>query len=269
MTSILKIAGFLDSHLNTADIPDYSPALNGLQLENSSPITKVATAVDFSSATIEKTIAAGANLLIVHHGMFWSGTGPITEANYKRLKSLLDADVAVYSSHIPLDCHPKYGNNVLLAKELGLQPNGKFGAYKEIFIGVSGGPNGYRDNDHATGDGIKTAELFKRVQAYSQSYGGVAVSTPIKENSITRNWAICSGSGASSETLKEAHEKEIDTLIVGEGPHHTAVEAAELGITILYAGHYATETLGVQKLGSLITEEFGIESFFVHVPTSL
>jgi putative NIF3 family GTP cyclohydrolase 1 type 2 len=95
------------------------------------------------------------------------------------------------------------------------------------------------------------------------------VATPFQADHITRRWGICTGAGADSSTLREASERGLDTLIVGEGPHHTAVEARELGIVVLYAGHYATETLGVRALGEALAARFDITSTFVDAPTGL
>src|SRR6476469_7174780 len=114
MTTIDEVATHADELLNTAGIPDYSSALNGLQLECRSELRGVAAAVDLSTRAIEGARAVDANLLVVHHGMFWGGLSPLTGAAYRRMRLLLENDIAVYSSHIPLDCHKTIGNNVLL-----------------------------------------------------------------------------------------------------------------------------------------------------------
>ena len=247
----------LDGILRTREIPDYPGAVNGLQLENSGAVTGIASAVDFSSETVDRAIGAGANLLLVHHGMFWSGAQPITGATHRRLRALIAADVAVYSSHLPLDLHPDLGNNVLLAKQLGLTPSAGFARYKTVDVGVSG------ESDLATSELVATADRFARAR------GGSVVATPFAPDRRTRRWGICTGAGASSETIAEAMEKGIDTIIVGEGPHHTAVLGRDLGITIVYAGHYATETLGVRALGEQVARLFSLEHHFIDAPTGL
>jgi len=257
MTTSAQLAEYLDTLLDVPSTPDYSNALNGLQLANAGEIVKVAAAVDFSSRTISGAVDAEANLLLVHHGMFWGGLQPLRGPNYTRLKSLIDHDVAVYAAHLPLDRHPTYGNNALLARELGLEPSGDFAMYKTIAIGVRGQAD------------VDTLDLTQRTRAFAQSYGGDVRTTPILPGQRTRHWAICSGGGASPDSLREAAQLGIDTLIVGEGPHHTAVDAAELGITILYAGHYATETLGVRALGAHLLDRFGIPWTFIDAPTGL
>lgn len=256
MPPLADVVRHLDDLLGTRDTPDYGGALNGLQLENSGRVRKAAAAVDFSSRTIEGAIDAGADLLVVHHGMFWQGAQPIRGAAYGRLKRLLDNDVAVYASHLPLDRHPTLGNNVLLARALGLVPSGEFARYKTIAVGVRG------DAD------LPTRELVERARTFAEREGGAArVSGPAGEGRRTRSWAICTGAGASSETIREALELGIDTLIVGEGPHHTAVEAGDVELTVVYAGHYATETLGVRALADDLAATFGIPAAFVAAPT--
>jgi dinuclear metal center YbgI/SA1388 family protein len=257
MATAAEIAEHLDEVLQTRDTPDYGGALNGLQLDNREPIRGVAAAVDFSRRAIEGAIERGANLLLVHHGMFWAGAQPVRGAAYERLKLLMTHDVAVYASHLPLDRHPELGNNVLLARALGLTPAGEFARYKTISIGVRGEAD------------VATAELVRRAAGFAASHGGTAVATPFADGRRTRRWAICTGAGASAETLREAAELAVDTLVVGEGPHHTAVEAVETGIAVVYAGHYATETLGVRAAAELVSARFGVPWSFVEAPTGL
>jgi len=257
MATQRAIADRLDEVLRTRETPDYPPAVNGIQLENRSDIRGVAVAVDCSQRTIDGAIAAGSNLLIVHHGLLWGGVQPIRGPLYERLHRLLANDVAVYSSHLPLDAHPELGNNALLAAELGLVPNGGFGRFQSIEIGVRGEAS------------LATAEIVARAAAFASRHGGRALATPFEPSRTTRRWAICSGAGASAETLRDAVAGGIDTLIVGEGPHWTSVDAPELGIVIVYAGHYATETLGVQALGRLVEREFGLPWRFIEAPTGL
>ena len=258
MATLRAIAGRLDEVLRTAEIADYPTAVNGIQLENRGEIRGVAVAVDCSRRTIEGAIAAGANLMIVHHGLLWGGVQPIRGALYERLYRLLAGDVAVYSSHLPLDAHPELGNNVLLAAELGLVPNGGFARWKgNVEIGVSG------DAD------VDTAELAARADAFARRHGGSVRHTPFPAGRRTRRWGICSGAGASMDTLREASERGLDTIVVGEGPHHTAVEAPERDLVVIYAGHYATETLGVQAAARLVEARLGVPWSFVGEPTGL
>ena len=257
MPSIEDIASYLDTLLDTASTPDYPGALNGLQLENTAAISGVAAAVDFSTRAIDGAIASKANLLLVHHGMFWANPTSFRGVSYRRLKRLFENDIAVYSSHLPLDRHPVFGNNVLLAKELGLEPSAPFARYQDIFVGVSG------ESD------VETVAIAKRAQSFAERYSGIVTSTGATPGRRTRKWAICTGAGASTDTLREAEEMAIDTLIVGEGPHWTAVHAEEHGLAIVYAGHYATETLGVRALAQHLADRFRIPECFVSAPTGL
>ena len=257
MIETLKMVAFLDSLLETSQIPDYPSAINGLQLANAGKIKKLAACVDFSSRTVARTVEEKADFLIVHHGMFWGGTRPITGAAYTRMRILLDNDVAVYASHLPLDRHPIFGNNVLLSGQLGLTPSGEFASYKGTTIGVRG-----------TSD-IPTADLVDRSRRFATTHGGNAIATAFPDGRRTRRWAVCTGGGASAETLQEATRSQVDTLIVGEGPHWTAVEAEDLDMVIIYAGHYATETLGVAALTEHAAKTFDLEWTTIHAPTGL
>ncbi|HVX40510.1 MAG TPA: Nif3-like dinuclear metal center hexameric protein [Gemmatimonadaceae bacterium] len=257
MASLAQITEYLDATLDIANVPDYPGALNGVQLANRGNIECVATAVDFSSASVEGAIDAGARLLVVHHGMFWGGAQPITSHRYERLRALIASDVAVYSAHLPLDRHPQLGNNALLAQRLGLVPSGGFARYQNIDVGLSGISD------------VPTARLAEIAGELAREFGGTLAATPFEPNRITRAWGICTGAGADSSSLREAAQRGIDTLIVGEGPHHTAVEARELGIVVLYAGHYATETLGVRALGDVLAARFNLTTAFIDAPTGL
>jgi len=257
MTTTTEVVRYLDDILETAAIPDYPNALNGLQLQNSGRITKVAACVDFSGKAVNGVIDTDSDLLLVHHGMFWPGARPLTGPFYDSIRKLLENDIAVYSTHLPLDRHPEFGNNVLLSEELGIAPSGEFASYKGKSIGVRG------ESD------VATADLVARARTFAEAHGGSVIATPFDAQQRTLRWAICTGGGASAETLQEAAATGVDTLIVGEGPHWTAVEALELGITIIYAGHYATETLGVRALAQHLAERYGLEWTMIDAPTGL
>lgn len=256
MTTSINIAHYTDELLGTAATPDYPNAINGLQLENRSQIRGIAAGVDFSTRAIQGAIEEKANFLIVHHGMFWGGLSPYTGPAYRILRILLENDIAVYSSHLPLDRHPTLGNNTLLAKQLGLIPTGSFARFQDISIGVQG------ESD------IDTASLIARARDFATGYGEIRTSA-IPVGRRTRRWGICTGAGASAETLSEAYNAGIDTLIVGEGPHWTAVNAEEHELAIIYAGHYATETLGVSALAQHLAEKFKVPWSFISAPTGL
>ena len=252
-----QLASHLDALLRIKDVPDYPGAFNGVQVEHSGPVTRCAVAVDASLRTIDGAIAAGANLLVVHHGLFWGGVQPLCGHVYRRFQRLLAHDIAVYSAHLPLDLHPTLGNNALLVAALGLNATEGFAQFRSIAVGLAG------DTD------VGTAALAQKLREITQPDGGTLTTVGVHAARRTRRWALCTGAGASSESLREAAAAGVDTLIVGEGPHHTAVEAPELGIAVLYAGHYATETLGVRAIGAELERTFGLPWSFIAAPTGL
>jgi dinuclear metal center YbgI/SA1388 family protein len=249
------IVNYLDTVLGIPQSPDYPQALNGLQVANRGSVSKVAAAVDASQRTIQGTIAVGADLLLVHHGLFWHGLQPVVGPHHARLRALFDHEIAVYSAHLPLDRHPALGNNALLAQTLGLEPTGEFARFESIAVGVRG-----------TAD-VPTAELLARAAVFARAHGGNAQASALRADRRTRTWAICTGAGASASTLQEAEELGVDTLIVGEGPHWTAVEAPEHDLVIIYAGHYATETLGILALAKDVSVRFDLPWAFIDAPT--
>jgi dinuclear metal center YbgI/SA1388 family protein len=258
VAALAEVVAYLDVVLATADTPDYGGAVNGLQLENPGTVTRVAAAVDFSTRTVDQCVRSRCDLLLVHHGMFWGGVQPLRGPVYTRLRGLIEHGVAVYASHLPLDRHPELGNNALLARTLGLVPTGDFAPYKTISVGVRG------ESD------LPTAQLVAALQRLAAEHRGQLRTAGRLDGGgrRTRRWAICTGAGASSDTLREARDAGIDTLIVGEGPHHTFVEANDADdLVVLYAGHYATETLGVRALAERLQERFGLPWEFLDVPT--
>jgi dinuclear metal center YbgI/SA1388 family protein len=256
-TTLETIASHLDTLLDTNAVPDYPGAWNGIQVEHQGPVRRCAVAVDASLRTIQGAVTAGANLLVVHHGLYWGPTRPLRGRFYQRTRLLVEHDIAVYSSHLPLDLHPTLGNNVLLARALGLAPTSGFARFQSIAVGVMG------ESD------VETATLIRQAEAIAHSAGGRVTVVGAEPGRRTRRWAMCTGAGASTDTIAEAVSAGVDTLIVGEGPHHTGVEAQELGIAVIYAGHYATETFGVLALGEELERTFGLPWSFVAAPTGL
>lgn len=251
------LAARLDLLLESDGHPDYPGAMNGLQVDHRGPVRRIGAAVDASLRTLSDAAERGVNFLIVHHGLFWGGARPLVGATLDRVRLLVESDIAVYSSHLPLDRHPEHGNNVLLARALGLVATEPFASYQGIHVGVAG---------HTE---IRTSELVDRAGRFAAPHGAAVRATLFDAGRQTRHWAICTGAGASSDTLREAHHRGIDTLIVGEGPHHTAVDAPEHGVVVIYAGHYATETTGVSAVAELVASETGLPWEFISAPTGL
>jgi dinuclear metal center YbgI/SA1388 family protein len=251
------LASHLDDYLHVQSVPDYAPALNGLQISHTGPVRRIAAAVDVSMRTIAGAVAEKANVLLVHHGMFWAGAEAIRGPYYERVRTLIAGDMAVYAAHLPLDVHGVHGNSRLLAAELELSPVAGFARHEGVHCGVSG------ESD------LDTIALRDRFRAFSRKHGGDVRTTHFAPGHRTRRWAICTGSGANLATLREASATGVDTLLVGEGPHWTAVDAAERGLVIMYGGHYATETLGVCSLAAYVESQFGVPWSFIPAPTGL
>lgn len=247
---LAEIVRFLDDYLDAAGTPDYPGALNGLQVAGPETVTRFAVAVDASEAVIE-AVTGSADLLIVHHGLFWGGLRPLTGPRFRRIRALIQGGTALYSSHLPLDRHPDVGNAVILARRLRLADLEPFGDYQGINVGWRGT---VRRAEKALGDfRAKLAEVLGREVATLP--GGAAV---------IRSAAVVTGAGAS--TLEEAAEAGVDVLVTGEAQHHHAIDAAELGVTVLLGGHYQTETFGVARIAGILTDRFGIEGRFVDSP---
>lgn len=251
MATLDEVVTFLDRELKTSAISDYAGAVNGLQLANSGKIGRVIAAVDASLPVIQSVAAEGGGLLIVHHGMFWQGVQPVTGAFYQKLKIAMEADLAIYSSHLPLDIHPEWGNNIQLARAIELQNPIPFLDHKGNGMGLRGDWQGSRE------ELLESLSLFLGATAHI-SPGGPEVISKI---------GIITG-GAGSEIARVAATG-VDTFITGEGPHWSFPLAQELGINLIYAGHYATETSGVCALAQALTCHFNIPWTFSDHPSGL
>src|SRR5277367_3792933 len=245
------IVAHCDKTLRTHEIGDYDGAANGLQVENFGAVTKIAAAVDASIATIKLTIAAKADLLIVHHGLFWTSRQPWTGKNYELLRLLAENNLAVYSSHLPLDAHPKLGNNAQLCAALGLKN------LKPFFL-AHGQAIGFKSQTKISRD-----ELAKKLE---RATGVKPKIIPGGKNICKKIGVATGGAGAES---KLAASEGVDTFITGEGPHWTYALAEELKINVLYGGHYATETFGVKALAAELSKKFKMPWTFLDHPTGL
>ena len=252
ITRLLPLISFLDDLLNTAAVTDYPGAVNGLQIANSGVITRIAAAVDACEAVIIEAARVKGTLLLVHHGLFWNGVQPITGPLYRKMKAALDGDLALYSSHLPLDLHSKLGNNILLAKALGLT------GIKPA-LELMGQPVG------VTGK-IKSLTRDAFALRLSEAIGAkvhVAAGGSKKIQSVL----VVTG-GAGSEVARAA-SLGVDAFVTGEGPHSSYTTAEELGVNLFYGGHYATEIFGVKALASHLSAKTGLPWSFVDHPTGL
>jgi len=246
-----SLASYLTSYLRLDEVPDYPQALNGIQVENSGPVTRIAAAVDAAQATIEAAISAGADLLLVHHGLFWGGNQAVTGRRYRRLAALLKADLAVYAAHLPLDVHPEVGNNACLARALGVEVDGTFGSFKGWPLGLRGRLD------------IRREALAARLDELLGGPIRLIAGGPERIHTV----GIISG-GAGSE-VTAAGEAGLDAFITGEGAHHHFFDAAEGGVNLYLGGHYATETWGVKALAGHLSDHFDIPWSFIPHPTGL
>ena len=242
---------FLDELLGVPDFPDYPPARNGLQVEGAGPIRRVAAAVDAGEATVGAAVGMGADLLLVHHGLFWAGSAPIAGRLYRKVAPLIRSGTALYSAHLPLDAHPEVGNAAVLTRALGLEPGEGFGTFEGVTVGFRTETDQGRD------------ELREQVSDLVQGPVRLIPGGPER----VRRLGVVTGGGGSF--IREAADQGLDTLLSGEGPHHTYLDAMELGVNVLYAGHYATETWGVRAVADRLEAEFGLPWDFLDFPTGL
>lgn len=250
MTRIASIISALDELLDPSAFPDLGP--NGLQVPGGSEVRRVVTGVSAQRALVERAIAERAELVLVHHGLFWDflPTG-LTPVLAERLRPLFKHDVALAAYHLPLDAHPELGNNAILAERLGCERHEAFGRYRGVPIGRAG---------TFPGDGVAAADLSARVRAVTGREPTVFDGGPER----VRRIGIVSGSGA--DALPEAVAAGLDALLTGEPREHVMADSREAGIHFVAAGHYATETFGIRALGDWLAARFGIEHVWVDLP---
>ncbi|MDB6174440.1 MAG: ybgI [Chthoniobacteraceae bacterium] len=251
MTKLREIIDYTDGYLRTAEITDWTNAWNGLQVENSGAVSRIGAAVDACEAVISQAAQSGVTLLVVHHGLFWSGVQPLTGAVFRKIKTALGHDMAIYSAHLPLDLHPDIGNNALLARALG------FGDGEPFFI-TKGRPIGLKVRAVLSRDVL--AARLKEV------LGGAVHLAPGGPEQTACIGIVTGGAGGE---VGQAAAEGVDTFITGEGPHHSFTAAEELGVNLFYGGHYATETFGVKALAAHLGERFALPWEFIDHPTGL
>jgi dinuclear metal center YbgI/SA1388 family protein len=230
---------------------DWDGAHNGLQVENSGRVGRIASCVDASVATIKLAVAARADLMIVHHGLFWSPTVPWTGRRREMLELFVKNNLAVYSSHLPLDAHPRLGNNALLCAALGFKNLRPFFLEKGRHIGWQARSK------------ISRQVLTEKLAVI---LGRAPLLLPGGGERCERIGVVTGGAGGS---LNLAAQEGLDTFITGEGPHETYALAEDLRLNVLYGGHYATETFGLKALAADLSKTFGIPWTFLDHPTGL
>jgi dinuclear metal center YbgI/SA1388 family protein len=281
MLSLSDIVSYSDRFLRIRDVGDWDNALNGLQIENSGRVTRIGASVDVSTRVLTEAGKRNVDFLIVHHGLFWPGLQPVTRSLRRQLRLAFKTDMALYSAHLPLDVHPKVGNNAqLVAALFGVRRSREGGtAFKssppqirpvadadmsahsksaELFLEEKGQPVGLKIRAW-----VSRSELVRKLQK--------ALNAPVKVFGFgpkqTRTIGVVTGA-AGSEIYRVAEEN-IDTFITGEAPHWAAVAAEELGMNLLLGGHYATEVFGVKALAAHLSKRFRLPWEFIDCPTGL
>ncbi len=245
-----ELVAYLDDFLRVETIEDRSN--NGLQVEGAGEIERLAFAVDAGLAAFEAAAEAGAQMLVVHHGLFWGEPILVTGIHRRRLGCLFDGGVSLYAAHLPLDFHEEVGNNVVLARWLNLHDVAPFGDYKGYPAGMAG-------------QLPERLPLESFVALVEEALGEPAVATwPFGPSKVRRVGIISGGAGSLLDQVAEAG---VDVYLTGEMSHSAFHRARELGLNVVYGGHYATETAGLKALAAHLAGRFGLETVFLDLPT--
>ncbi|MBE8539783.1 Nif3-like dinuclear metal center hexameric protein [Geoglobus acetivorans] len=242
------IEGFLDEYLNVHGFTDTST--NGLQVEGSHDVEKIAFAVDASMQSFTYALECEAEMLVVHHGIIWNGVDRITGLLKERLKFLLENELSLYAAHIPLDAHPEIGNNAMILRYIGVEPEDRFGDYKGTKIGYAGYAN---------------SEFEEILEILEDRFGEVGYMK--FGDDYVEKIAVVSGRGAGY--IEEAKKEGVDLLITGEIEHSAYHTAKDCAMNIIYLGHYNSETPGVKALMNIAGDKLGVEVEFLDIPTDL
>ncbi len=247
-----ELVAYLNDYLRVKEIHDRSQ--NGFQVEGPEEVTRVAFAVDGCQAVFDQAVAAGAQLLIVHHGLFWSEPVLLVGPLFRQARTLIEGGCGLYAVHLPLDLHPEVGNNAELMRLLRLKEPRAFGDYHGVDIGLGG----------TLDSPIPLDALVERLtQATGEPPLRVLAHGP--EN-VLRVGCI---SGGAASMMDQVAEAGFDTFVTGETSHPYFHSAADYGLNVIYGGHYATETLGIKALARHVAEKFGLETNFLDIPTGM
>ena len=247
-----QLVNYLDTYLRISEIKDYGP--QGLQLEaNQTDIKRIALAVDVSPAIIEATAAWNADMLLVHHGILWRAVECIAGPLGQRVRDLLHHDINLYAAHLPLDAHTEVGNNAILADIAGLEEREWWGAPTGTPLGVIGT--------------LPTPQPLEQLVGVFESKLNCTARVLQHGPTTVSKLAILSGFGA--DRIAEVKALGADTYLTGETSHANYWAAQDFGLNVIFAGHYATETVGVQALGQHLAAKFGVEVQFFDFPTKM
>ena len=247
------VLAWLDARFRFADWREIDGNASGLQVaRRGTTVERIAVAVDARQASIDAAAAAGAQMLIVHHGLFWGRERTVTGALHRRLSALLAADIALVGIHLPLDAHPELGNNAGLMAAVGAVEIEPFGLYRGRLIGLKG----------RLPEPLPLSEVADRICA---PHRPLAVCD--HRRAPVRTVAAISGGAPRDAT--QAMAQGIDCYITGDASHEVAVEAAEHGLDLVFGGHYATETAGVRRTAAALERELGVATLFIDLPTGV
>jgi dinuclear metal center YbgI/SA1388 family protein len=246
-----KLVTFLDAELGLAEFSQDESA-NGLQVEGNTTVRKIGIAVDACEYVFKKAADKEVDFLFVHHGLIWGGLKSVRGVVKSRIKALLDSEISLYACHLPLDWHPKYGNNSELLRLLSIKKMGEFGKYHGKNISYWG----------RTAKELSIEEFTGRIDKVL----GTRASA-ISFNKRVRNIGVVSGGGWFA--INETEKLNIDTFLTGEPSHSAYTLAEEMKVNLVFAGHYATETPGVKAVGDMLKKRFGLEVEFIDHPTGL
>ena len=247
-----KLAFFLDKELRLSEFPKDESA-NGLQVEGRPVVSRIGIAVDACDFVFSEAARKKMDFLIVHHGLIWgNGLRSIDGVLRKRIKTLLDDNLSLYACHLPLDWHPAYGNNIQLLKALSIKKMGEFGDYHGRKIGYWG----MLRRETELKDFVVLINKTLNTKAATHDFGR-----------LVKSVGIVSGGGWSA--IHDAERHGIDTLLVGEPSHSAYTLAEEMKVNLVFAGHYATETLGVRAVGEMLKMKFRLPVGFIDHPTGL
>lgn len=246
-----ELVDYLDNYLCINEISDYGP--QGLQIEGKSDVKRIIGMVDAHQPCAEAAIVNDADLLLVHHGIFWGPSQQIVGSFAKLIRTYISANLNLYAAHLPLDAHPEVGNNAELARRLGLDVVDWWANIKGTpLAAITSAPNG--------------TTLDELLERFEESIGPIQV---VQRHGPTQIQQVGILSGGGAGNVHEAAALGCDTYITGETSHANYYDALNAGINVIYAGHYNSETVGVQALGQHLVEKFGLEFAFIDLPTHM
>ena len=243
---LAEIVSFLDEYLQIGNYQDASN--NGLQVEGKNEVERVAFAVDACMESFRGATMANADMLVVHHGLIWGGIGYIRGIVKKRIEFLLSKNLSLYAAHLPLDAHREVGNNAMILRKIGAEPQEKFGEYKGVKIGYTA----------ELDEPVAVSEIAKKFES--------TMILPFGKGRVKRVAAV---SGKGCFALNEAIDEGVELFITGEPEHEAYHLAKEGGINVTFLGHYESEKFGVLSLMEVVKEKFGLETVFLDIPTNL